>query len=121
VFSSTVCSHIAKAVNFAAMRKALLKPTCTFGECTVSTFMRMGAKSHINILLKSDKNIDEQWHTDGLPLVEWSVKCNVYKISMCLSISDVHLWHLSSLCVCVHMCVCAHTCVCVLVCKCLQF
>ena len=56
VFSSSVCSHIAKAVNFAAMRKALLKPTCTFGECTVSTLMRTGAKSNINILLKSDNN-----------------------------------------------------------------
>lgn len=28
------CVHIPKAVNFAAMRKAMLKTTCTFGECT---------------------------------------------------------------------------------------
>ncbi|XP_076466715.1 ubiquitin carboxyl-terminal hydrolase 45-like [Babylonia areolata] len=41
-----LCPHIAKAVNFAAMRKTLLKPACTLGDCTgcIAEATRSGAK-----------------------------------------------------------------------------
>ncbi|KAK7491576.1 hypothetical protein BaRGS_00017215 [Batillaria attramentaria] len=43
---STGCTHITKAVNCAAMRKAILKPTVTYGECTTCTLdaSRSGAR-----------------------------------------------------------------------------
>ena len=45
-----MCQHIAKAVNFAAMRKALSKPACSLGECTrcAASASKSGRKAALN-------------------------------------------------------------------------